>query len=49
MSNRKIADEIRYVYDRKQIAPQLGNSLDKPMLLNKRQYVGATEMDEKSS
>jgi hypothetical protein len=48
LSNRQMADEIRYVYDRKQLAPQLGNTLDRPTLLNKRQYKGSTDLDKES-
>jgi hypothetical protein len=34
-----MADEIRYVFDRKQLESQLGNTLDRPTLLNKRNFV----------
>lgn len=37
-----MADEIRYVFDRKQLEGQLGNTLDRPTLLNKRNFVQNT-------
>jgi hypothetical protein len=37
-----MADEIRYVFDRKQLESQLGNTLDRPTLLNKRNFVKNT-------
>jgi hypothetical protein len=40
-----MADEIRYVFDRKQLAKQLGNTLDRPTLLNQRQKLGATNTE----
>ena len=40
-----MADEIRYVFDRKQLAKQLGNTLDRPTLLNQRQILGATNTE----
>ena len=40
-----MADEIRYVFDRKQLESQLGNTLDRPTLLNKRNFVQKTTFD----
>ncbi len=45
-SNRQLSDEIRYVFDRKKLESQLGNSLDRPSLLMKRNYVRETQMGE---
>ena len=38
-------DEIRYVYDRKQLQAQLGNTLERPTLLAKKSYVRETEQE----
>jgi len=38
-SNRKMADEIRYVFDRKQMESQLGNTLERPTLLLNKAFV----------
>ena len=40
-----MADEIRYVFDRKQLEGQLGNTLDRPSLLNQRNFVQKTQTD----
>ena len=45
-SNRQLSDEIRYVFDRKKLESQLGNSLDRPSLLMKRNFVRKTEILE---
>ena len=45
-SNRAIADEIRYVFDRKQLATQLGNTLDRPTLLLNKSYVRKTVTED---
>lgn len=37
-----MADEIRYVFDRKQLESQLGNTLDRPTLLNRRNFIRNT-------
>ena len=47
-SNRQLSDEIRYVLDRKKLESQLGNSLERPSLLMKRNYVGGTQVGEES-
>jgi hypothetical protein len=41
-----MADEIRYVFDRKQLDSQLGNTLDRPTLLSKRNFVRNTTLDD---
>lgn len=43
-----MADEIRYVFDRKQLESQLGNTLDRPSLLNKRNFVRTTTTDDET-
>ena len=48
MSNRTLGDEYRYVFDRKEAERQLGNTLDRPQLLNKRLFTRKTEMDQES-
>ena len=45
LSNRTLGDEYRYVFDRKQAEKQLGNTLDRPQLLNKRLFTRKTEID----
>ena len=44
LSDRKLSDEYRYVFDRTTAERTLGNNLDRPSLLNKRQFVRKTEM-----
>ena len=44
-SNQQMKDEIRYVYDRKQLQAQLGNTLERPTLLAKKSYVRETEQE----
>ena len=39
MSNRELSDEFRYVFDRKYAERQLGNTLERPKLLLKRNFV----------
>lgn len=46
LSNRQLSDEYRYVFDRADAERNLGNSLDRPSLLNKRLFVRKTEQDE---
>ena len=48
MSNRALGDEYRYVFDRKEAERQLGNTLERPSLLNKRLFVRKTEMDKEN-
>jgi hypothetical protein len=45
-SNRAMADEIRYVFDRKQLASQLGNTLDRPTLLLNKTFVRQTATED---
>lgn len=44
MSNRELSDEFRYVFDRKYAERALGNTLDRPKLLLKRQFVQTTKI-----
>lgn len=46
MSNRELSDEFRYVFDRKYANRFLGNTLDRPKLLLKRQFVQTTQIAE---
>jgi len=46
MSDRKLSDEYRYVFDRANAKRQLGNTLDRPQLLNKRLFTGKTETEQ---
>ena len=48
MSNRTLGDEYRYVFDRREAERQLGNTLERPSLLNKRLFVRKTEMDQEN-
>ena len=41
-----MADEIRYVFDRKQLETQLGNTLDKPTLLLNKNFVRNTVTED---
>ena len=41
-SNNELADEIRYVFDRQKRASKMGNILDRPTLLMKKQFVRNT-------
>lgn len=45
MSNRELSDEYRYVFDRALAERNLGNSLDRPSLLNKRLFNRKTELE----
>lgn len=42
LDNRKLNDEIQYVFDRKNLERQMGNSLEKPSLLLKRKFIRDT-------
>lgn len=42
-SNNAIGDEIKYVFDRQKRSNQMGNTLDRPSLLMKRNFVRTTE------
>jgi hypothetical protein len=39
ISNRELSDEFRYVFDRKYAERVLGNTLERPRLLLKRQFI----------
>ncbi len=41
-----MADEIRYVFDRKQLETQLGNTLDSPTMLLNKSYVRKTVTED---
>ena len=45
LSDNRMSDEMRYVFDRKQLESQLGNTLDRPTLLLKRNFVKNTDFD----
>jgi hypothetical protein len=45
LSNRLLNEEIQYVFDRKYFERFIGNSLERPMLLMKRQYIRDTTTD----
>lgn len=45
LSDRKLGDEYRYVFDRVHAERSLGNTLDRPSLLNKRIFTRKTEID----
>jgi hypothetical protein len=44
-SDRTLSDEIRYVLERKDLPSRLGQTLERPTLLNNRDYVGKTTFD----
>lgn len=46
MSNRKLGDEFRYVFDRKYYKRFTGNSLDRPQILLKRMKIRDTTYEE---
>lgn len=46
LSDRKLGDEYRYVFDRAHAERSLGNTLDRPSLLNKRIFTRKTEIDQ---
>lgn len=46
LSDRELSDEYRYVFDRASAERNLGNSLDRPSLLNKRIFTRKTEVDQ---
>lgn len=45
LSDRVLGDEFRYVFDRAHAQRLLGNTLDRPQLVNKRFFVRKTEID----
>ena len=46
LSNRKLGDEFRYVFDRKFLKRFMGNTLDRPQLLLNRHKVRDTQFDQ---
>ena len=46
LSNRELSKELRYVFDRRQAERYQGNTLDRPKLLMKRQFVYTTLVDD---
>ena len=48
MSNKKVSDEIRYVFERKQLEGKLGNTLDRPSLLIKKNFIKETSIDSET-
>jgi hypothetical protein len=45
VSGRKLGDEYRYVFDRKYLERFVGNTLERPRLLLKRNMVQTTNFD----
>jgi hypothetical protein len=45
MSDRQLSDEFRYVFDRKYAERTMGSTLEKPLLLMKRNFVQTTRFD----
>ena len=48
MSNKKVSDEIRYVFERKQLEGKLGNTLERPSLLIKKNFIKETTIDSEN-
>lgn len=48
MSNKKVSDEIRYVFERKQLEGKLGNTLERPSLLIKKNFIKETSIDSEN-
>lgn len=48
MSNKKVSDEIRYVFERKQLEGKLGNTLERPTLLIKKNFIKETSIDSEN-
>ena len=46
LSNRVLGDEYRYVFDRKSLPRFVGNTLDKPKMIVKRNYIRDTTFAE---
>ena len=46
LSNRKLGDEFRYVFDRKFVKRFMGNTLDRPQLLLNRYKLRETQFDQ---
>ena len=45
LSNRELSKELRYVFDRRQAQRYQGNTLERPKLLVKRQFMRTTRID----
>ncbi len=45
LSNRELSKELRYVFDRRQAQRYQGNTLERPKLLMKRQFLKTTRVD----
>ena len=45
-SNVSIGDEIKYVMDRQNQENMMGNTLEKPSLLNKKNFIRDTTVEE---
>jgi hypothetical protein len=45
LSNRELSKELRYVFDRRQAQRYQGNTLERPKLLVKRQFMKTTRID----
>jgi len=45
LSNRKLGDEFRYVFDRWYLKRYIGNTLDRPQLVLKRNFIRNTTFD----
>lgn len=48
LSNRKLGDEYRYVFERRFMERFIGNTLDRPQLLLKRNKIRETQFDQES-
>ena len=46
LSNRTLGDEYRYVFDRKSLPRFVGNTLDKPKMIVKRNFIRDTTFAE---
>jgi len=44
-SDRTLSDEIRYVLERKEFSSRLGQTLERPTLLNNKEFSGTTKFD----
>lgn len=45
LSDRELSDEYRYVFDRAHAERNLGNTLDRPSMLNKRLFTRKTVIE----
>jgi hypothetical protein len=48
LSNRELGDEYRYVFERKLLERYIGNTLDRPQLVLKRNKLKTTQFDQES-